>query len=356
MQEYANEYTTYDCGETREILERMSKVDFSNESVLNRTFEAGRNGSNLKTNHDENCTCSYCDPSAPIFTDQTKERDSMTVGGEDGLLEHGKNCACQYCRTAGYDGLVGALGNVQPETVSLKQFSSKEEEKSYMKQQEEKYMNSPYSKFVKDDIKTDTKSFREMYSVWKKNLAGDLEKEYTVASKKDLEALAKKDIRVARKIKAIEETKTQSVIHSHENHGGNFCESDCCGPDHISHGLLGDFFTSSKKLGEIDDAAYLKNKEAAQAAPCTSAQLKSAIPVISDVGYNRLNMMSRTTKLMLVYVGSIACSPHKWDKLINKFKLTFDELKEEIPQCKIVFVPDMGAKEGQIRVEVHDVS
>jgi len=351
MQEYANEYTP----DFQEAMDDLAEYRES-KNMLNRmpycvtTYDSGtKEQLELKNHHGENCTCSYCDPSAPIFTDQTKERDSMTVGGEDGLLEHGENCACQYCR--GYDGLVGALGNVQPETIELTQFSSKEEERAYI---EEQLMTTPP---LKDEPPTDTKSFRDMFSVWKRNLAGELEKEYTVASKKDLAELAKEDIRTARLIKDIDESKAQSVIHSHSNNGAPFCESDCCGPGHISHGIMGDFFEDKS----VQNSVYLKNKAAAKKkiiGPClsftgqTEEAWKSQLKQVDSNG--RIPWSQPKTKLVIVYVGK--SSKSKWDKIINEYKPVFTEVQEAMPQCMVIYVPDVGAQEGQIRVETHDLS
>ena len=331
--------------ESKNMLNRMKTVDFRKEIVDGCTYSTP----DLKTTHDENCHCSYCDPSAPIIlSDQTK--DDREVHD----VKHGEHCGCTYCRG-------DRLGTVDAENVSLKQFSSKAEEREYLKQQEEKYINDPSRKFIKGDLPTDTKSFTDMFSVWKKNLAEELEKEYTVASKKDLDAIAltsdSYDFTSKLRNDAID-SQLKSVIHSHSNNGAPYCESDCCGPGHISHGILGDFFEdkSVQNLGEIDDAVYLKNKAAAkkkiispqrQVEESWKSQLKEA-------RNGRIPWSQPKTKLVIVYVGK--SSKSKWDKIINECKPVFTEVQEAMPQCMVIYVPDVGAQEGQIRVETHDLS
>jgi hypothetical protein len=319
MQEYANEYTPDfqeamdDLAEYREsknMLNRMKTVDFRKEIVEGCTYSTP----DLKTNHDGNCTCSYCDPvdeRYQVIKDQTEDNREVND------VKHGEHCGCPYCRG-------DRLGTVDAEPVSLKQFSSKAEEREYLYLEEQKHLNDPTRKFIKGDLPTDTKSFSDMYDFWKTNLAEDLEKEYTAASKKDIEPLwtARDGLKDTRK-----KEWPLNTLYSP--------------PDHS-------FKSDKKKTFEGNVEEYWKS------------QLKSANgdgrvhwTKTSPFGLEEVIIK---TKLVVVYVGSGNCSQSKLDKIINKYRPTFTELQGTMPQCNVIFVPDVGAQEGQIRIETHDLS
>ena len=280
-----NYYMSIGCGPHSE----MNPEDFeTSKEIVERmpfsvsTYDSGtKEQPELKNQHTKDCTCSYCDPSSPIY--QTKGKDY--VGSEDALLEHDKDCTCSYCRPSApiyIDRGGDQLGKVEPEIISLNQFSSKEEEREYLEEQGANYT------VLDDEPPTDTKSFSDMYNFWKTNLAEDLEKEYTAASKKDMEPLWEKRLNAAKKA---------------------------------------DF------EGYVEE--YWKS------------QLKSA-------NNGRIHWSPPKTKLVVVYVGS--GSQNKWDIMINKYKPICTELEETMPQCKAILIPDVGAQEGQIRIETHDLS